>query len=205
MATHKTPRLTNLSPGGGGGGGEELSIHTGGGVPRHLKKGGLRHRHNPQKGGLRHGHNPKKGGLRHGHKSKGGGGGLKNWSCKKDNLSNWYCTKGGFGSLFINYLYFFLVNMINWWGLLWQTKDIGVLGTVQALKGGSYARVRLDKGGVLGTGEVIKGGRYCSTYLYWTYMWVPPPPPPPGNLSLYIFEGVACPEVIIGNITKPKI
>ena len=57
----------------------------------------------------------KKGGLKHGHESKNGG--LKNWSCKKDNLSNCCCTKGGFGSsLFINYPYFFLVNMINWWG-----------------------------------------------------------------------------------------
>ena len=39
--------------------------------------------------------------------------GLKNWYCKKDNLSNRCCTKGGLGSLFINYPYFFLVNMIT--------------------------------------------------------------------------------------------
>ena len=44
-----------------------LSIYTGGGVPRHINKGGLRHGNNPKKGGLRHRHNPKKGGLRHGH------------------------------------------------------------------------------------------------------------------------------------------
>ena len=48
--------------------------------------GGLRHGHNPKKGGLRQGHESKKGGLRHGHESKKGG--LKNWSCKKDKLSN---------------------------------------------------------------------------------------------------------------------
>ena len=74
-------------PGGGG----TLSINTGGCVPRHIKKGGLRHGHNPKKGGwgLRHGHNPPKkggGGLRHGHNSEKGG--LKNFSYKKDDLSN---------------------------------------------------------------------------------------------------------------------
>ena len=26
--------------------------------------------------------------------------------------------QGGFGSLFINYHYFFLVNMIAWWGFI---------------------------------------------------------------------------------------
>ena len=45
----------------------------------------------PKRGGLRHGHNPKMGGggvLGTGTSGKrGGGGGLKNWSCKKDNLS----------------------------------------------------------------------------------------------------------------------
>ena len=48
------------------------------------------HGHNPKKGGIRHGHDPKKGVPRHEHESKkrGGGGGHKNLSCKKDNLSN---------------------------------------------------------------------------------------------------------------------
>ena len=113
------------TPGGGGGGGT-LNIYWCMGVCHSKsKKGGLRHGHNqkkgvlgtgttPKRGGLRHGHESKKGGLRHGHKSKKRG--LKNWSCKKDYLSNWCCTKGGFGSLFINYPYFFLVNMINWRG-----------------------------------------------------------------------------------------
>ena len=32
------------------GGGGALSIYTGGGVPRYMKKGGLRHGHNPKKG-----------------------------------------------------------------------------------------------------------------------------------------------------------
>ena len=34
--------------------------------------------------------------------------------------------KGGFGSLFINYPYLFLVNMINWWGftLLLELKNM---------------------------------------------------------------------------------
>ena len=43
--------------------GRALSIYTGGGVPRQIKKGGLRHGHNPKKGGLRHGHNPRRGVL----------------------------------------------------------------------------------------------------------------------------------------------
>ena len=46
-------------PGGGG----ALSIYTGGGVPRHIQKGGLRHGHNPKKEGLRHGDESKKGVL----------------------------------------------------------------------------------------------------------------------------------------------
>ena len=102
-----------------------LSIYTGGGVPRHIQKGGSYARHNTKRGVLGTGTTQKRGvlgtgtsrkrgGLRHGHESKKGS--LKNWSCKKDNLGNWCCTKGGFGSLFINYPYFCLVNMINWWG-----------------------------------------------------------------------------------------
>ena len=51
-------------------GGGALSIYTGGGVPRHIQKGGVLGTGTTQKGGLRHGHNPKKGGLRHGHESK---------------------------------------------------------------------------------------------------------------------------------------
>ena len=110
-----------LEPGGGGG---ALSIYTGGGVSWHIQKkgGGVLGTGTPKKGGVlgtgttQKRHKSKKRGLRHGHESKKGG--LKNWSCKKDNLSNWWCTKGVFWSLFINYPYFFLVNMINWWGCL---------------------------------------------------------------------------------------
>ena len=48
--------------------------------------GGLRHGHNPKKGGSQARARVEKGGLRHGHESKKGG--LKNWSCKRDKLSN---------------------------------------------------------------------------------------------------------------------
>ena len=54
-----------------------LSIYTGGGVPRHIKKGGLRHGHNPKKGVLGTGTSRKRGVLGTGTSSKGGGG-LKN-------------------------------------------------------------------------------------------------------------------------------
>ena len=39
----------------GEGGGGALSIYTGGGVPRQINKGGLRHGHEPKKGGLMNG------------------------------------------------------------------------------------------------------------------------------------------------------
>ena len=47
------------SPGGGGG---EALIYTGWGVHKNMKKGDLKHRHNPKKGSLSHGHTPNKGG-----------------------------------------------------------------------------------------------------------------------------------------------
>ena len=94
--TKSRPTYSGLQPGGGGGGHSQYILV---GVCRSTsKKGGLRHGHNPKKGRLRHGHNPKgggvlgtgtsrkMGGLRHGHESKRRG--LKNWYCKKDNLSN---------------------------------------------------------------------------------------------------------------------
>ena len=96
-----------------------LSIYTGGVCRGTSKKGGLRHGHKPKTGGGVLGMGTsKKGGLRHGHESNKGGGVLKRGggSYKKDNLSNCCCTKGDLGSLFIDYPYFFLVNMINWWG-----------------------------------------------------------------------------------------
>ena len=79
------------------------------------KKGGLRHGHSPKKGGLRHGHESKKGGLRHGHESTKRGV-LRTGLVKKSILVTDGPQKGFFLSLFINYPYFCLVNMINWWG-----------------------------------------------------------------------------------------
>ena len=70
--------------------------------------------------------------------------------------------KRGFGSLFINYLYFFLVNMVNWWGF---TRRHG-----SGKKGGLRHRSGSKKRGVLGTVRSKKGIIYCGTYLYWTYM-----------------------------------
>ena len=131
-----------------GGGGGALSIYTGGGVPRHIQKG---------------------------HESKKGG--LKNWSCTKDNLSNWCCTKGGFASLFINYLFVFLDNMINWWVFTPTDQKLGVSGTSQVTKGGLMHGSSSKKWGPWSRVRSKHGGLYCGTYMYWTYMWVQPPPP----------------------------
>ena len=80
-------------------------------------------------------------------------------------------------SLFINYPYLFLVNMINWWGFTLTDYKRGVLDTGQVIKGGSYARVRLDKRGVLGTGQVKNGGYfYCGSIpVLAIYVSAPPP------------------------------
>ena len=68
-------------------------------MQRHLKKA----RAQPKKGGLRHGHKSKREGLRHEHElKKKWGGGL----AEKTILITDVAQKGGFGSLFINYLYF---------------------------------------------------------------------------------------------------
>ena len=83
--------------GGGGGHPENILV----GVRRGHKKGGV---------GLRHGHNQKRGILGMGTTCKRWG--LKNWRILVTDAAQ----KGVLGSLFINYLYFFLVNMINWWG-----------------------------------------------------------------------------------------
>ena len=61
---------------------------------------------------LRHGHEPKKGGLKNGCNSEKGV--LRTGLAKKRILVTDVAQKGVIGSLFINYLYFFLVNMINW-------------------------------------------------------------------------------------------
>ena len=107
---------------------------------------------------------PKKRGLMCGH------------SPKREGTRNWNCSKwgGGLGSLFIYYLTFLLVNMINW-----QTEQGGGgglrCGHTQK-KGGLRCRPNSKKRGALGAGQVKKGGLYRGTYLYWTYMWVSPLP-----------------------------
>ena len=124
---------------GGGGGGHSQNILVGVCRSTSKKGGGVLGTGTIQKEGvLGTGTTHKRGGLRHGNESKKGG--FKNSSCKKDNLSKWCCTKGGFGSLFINYPYFFLVNMINWWGFTLTDKKRGVLGTGQVKKGGYLLR-----------------------------------------------------------------
>ena len=55
-----------------------------------------------KKRGLRHRHNPKKGSISHRHEPKGGGGSDRNGH------NSDFAHKGVLGSLFINYLYFFL-------------------------------------------------------------------------------------------------
>ena len=55
-----------------------------------------------------------KGGLRYGKNSEKGGGVLKTSPVKMRILVTNIAQKGVLGSLFMNYLYFFLVNMINW-------------------------------------------------------------------------------------------
>ena len=58
------------------GGGDTLNIYWWGCIAAHTK------------GGLRHGHNPKKGVLGTGTTRKNGILKIKNWSCKKEDLSN---------------------------------------------------------------------------------------------------------------------
>ena len=108
-------------------GGGALSIYTGGGVARHIQKGGggvLGTGTTQKRGVLGTGTTPKRGVLGTGTSRKRGGG-PKNWSCKKDNLSNWCFTKGGFVSLFIKYPYFFFSTWSIGGGLLWQTQKRG--------------------------------------------------------------------------------
>ena len=91
-------------------------------MPQHIERaGGLKHGHNPKNGCLRHGHEPKKGGLKNWHISERAGGGL----VKKRILVTDDAQKGVLGSLFINYLYFCLVNMIHWWAFALTEKKRG--------------------------------------------------------------------------------
>ena len=128
------------------------------GVPWHTKNGG---------GVLGAGTAPQKGGyyVRAGTTRKMGV--LVASTTQKWGIYNWSCSKGGLGSLFIYYLYFYLSTWSTGGGVFWQAE-----------KGGSNSK---GGGGVLGAGQVKKGGLYSGTYLHWTYMSVPlPPPPPPG-------------------------
>ena len=97
-----------LDPRGGGGG--VLGIYIGGGVSWHTKKGGLRCGHSPKRGVLGAGTAPKKGGLRCGHNQKKGGPrhvyNPKKGEFRTDLVRS--CSKGGLGSLFMYYLYFYL-------------------------------------------------------------------------------------------------
>ena len=65
----------------------------------------------------------------------------------------------------MNYPYFFLVNMINWWGLT-LTEKRGVLGTGQVKKGG------------LRHGSGKKGGSLLR-HIPVLDIYVSAPPPPP--------------------------
>ena len=88
----------------------------GGGYSGYIK-GGLRCGHTPKRGVLGAGRAPKKGGLRCGHNQKRGvldtsttrkKGEFRTDFVKREGVRNWSCSKGGLGSLFIYYLYFYL-------------------------------------------------------------------------------------------------
>ena len=126
---------------------------------------------------------PKRGGgvLGTGTSWKKGGGGLKNWSCKKDNLSNWWCTKGFFWAYLLITLTFFLStwsisgvysNILKKRGLRHGSgQKRGVLGTGQARKNGG-----------LGHGSGQKGGSLLR-YIPVLAMHVSAPPPPKKKTS----------------------
>ena len=122
LAQHQSLSRHSPLPGGG-----TLDIYWWGCSAAHPKRGVLGTGTTQKRGVLGTGTTQKKGGLRHGHEWKKGvlGTGTSRKRGKKDNLSKWCCTKGGFGSLFINYPYFFLSTWSVGGGLLWQTKKYG--------------------------------------------------------------------------------
>ena len=71
---------------------------------------------------------------------------------------NGSCSKGGIGSLFIYYLYFYLSIRSTSGGVFWQA--------VTARKRGVLCAGQTRKKGVLGAGQVKKGGLYRGTYIY---------------------------------------
>ena len=99
--------LFRVYPRGGGGYSGYILVGVCPGTP---KKGGLRCGHSPKRGVLGAGTAPKKGGLRCGHNQKKGGlrhvYNPKKGECRTDLVRS--CSKGGLGSLFMYYLYFYL-------------------------------------------------------------------------------------------------
>ena len=91
------------------------------------KKGGLRCGHSPKRGVLGAGTAPKKGGLRCGHNQKKGG--LRHvYNPKKGEFRTDLvrsCSKGGLGSLFMYYLYFYLTIWSTSGGVFWQAEKGG--------------------------------------------------------------------------------
>ena len=77
--------------------------------------------------------------------------------------------------------------MISWCGFTLTDYKIGVLGTGQVKKGGSYARVRLEKRGVLGTGQVKKRGSLLR-HIPVLGIYVSAPPPPPRGVTAHYFS-----------------
>ena len=107
----------------GGGGGGVLGIYIGGGLA-HQKGGVLGAGTAPKKGGLRCGHNQKKGGLRHVYNPNKRE--FRTDFVKRDGVRNWSCSKGGLGSLFMYYLYFYLSKWSTSGGVFWQAEKGGL-------------------------------------------------------------------------------
>ena len=68
------------------------------------------------------------------------------------------CSKGGIGSLFMYYLYFYLTIWSTSGGVFWQAEKGGVLGAGTARKRGVLGAGPTRNRGVLGAGQVKKGG-----------------------------------------------
>ena len=120
---HRQIARRHVAPGGGGYSGYILV----GVCPGTPKKGGLRCGHSPKKGVLGAGTAPKKGGLRCGHNQKKGG--LRHvYNPKKGEFRTDLvrsCSKGGLGSLFMYYLYFYLTIWSTSGGVFWQADKGG--------------------------------------------------------------------------------
>ena len=122
MATAKNwELLLGFGPGGGGG---TRDIYWSGCALAHQKRGVLGAGTAQKKGGgLRCGHNQKKGGLRHVYNPKKGE--FRTAFVKREGVRNWSCSKGGLGSLFIYYFYFYLSIWLTSGGVFWQAEKGG--------------------------------------------------------------------------------